>query len=93
MDRRGDLSRLIKESLHMIDPLVELCNRHVPESKKLLNMRKDFPILSRLVPSQLIVPYQDALTASVPPASLMTDSVHQPFPTNIPTIECAYVVY
>ncbi|KZT71549.1 hypothetical protein DAEQUDRAFT_111495 [Daedalea quercina L-15889] len=86
-DRKGGLGGLINESLRMVDQLLELCIRPVPESKKLLNMQKDFPGLYRLAPSQLIVPLQDSLTANVPPASIMTDSAHQPFPPNAPLIE------
>ncbi|KAH9938115.1 uncharacterized protein B0H18DRAFT_1080892 [Fomitopsis serialis] len=85
-DRRGRLGSLIDESLRMTDQLLELCVRPVPDSKRLCNMPKEFPALYRLAPSQLIIPLQDSLTASVPPASV-SDSAHQPFPPNAPTIE------
>ncbi|KAH9844382.1 uncharacterized protein C8Q71DRAFT_696515 [Rhodofomes roseus] len=85
-DRKGDLTTLIDQSQQMVEQLLELCIRGVPEGKRLLNMQKEFPGLYRLAPSQLIIPLQDSLTASVPPASV-ADSAHQPFPPNAPTFD------
>lgn len=69
----------------MTEQLLALCDHPVRDEKKNLNMSKDFPGLYRLAPSQLIIPLQESLTASLPPTSSSSDTVHQPFPSDPPT--------
>ncbi|KAI0938155.1 hypothetical protein AcV7_003428 [Taiwanofungus camphoratus] len=82
---RNGVPKLINESLHMTEQLLALCDHPVRDEKKNLNMSKDFPGLYRLAPSQLIIPLQESLTASLPPTSSSSDTVHQPFPSDPPT--------
>lgn len=78
------MSRLINESLAMTDQLLALCDYHIDDHKQTLSMSKDFPKLKLLGHSNLIIPLQESLTASLPPVSAV-DSVHQPFPVDTPT--------
>ncbi|OBZ70466.1 Serine/threonine-protein kinase atr [Grifola frondosa] len=82
---RNNLSKLISTSLQMFEELLRLCEHPVRDSQKVLNMAKDFPLLYRLAPSPLIIPLQEALTASLPPTA-SADAAYQPFPLNAPTI-------
>ena len=68
----------------MTKELLDLCNYPVNDSKKALHMGQHFPALKRLAPSQLIIPLQESLIASLPP-SLELQSTHKPFPANAPT--------
>ncbi|CAA7258548.1 unnamed protein product [Cyclocybe aegerita] len=81
---RERLSKLIGESLAMTDELLALCDSHVDDNKNTLSMAKDFPKLSSLGRSDLIIPLQESLIATLPPAST-EDSKHQPFPVDAPT--------
>ncbi|KAJ3740901.1 hypothetical protein DFH05DRAFT_1404822 [Lentinula detonsa] len=77
--------KLVTQSSNMTTELLELCNFHTPNiERKKLTMTKDFPQLASLGKSDLIIPLQESLTASLPPLS-SPDSVHQPFPSNAPT--------
>lgn len=79
------MAELVRQSLAMTDQLLNLCNFDIPQAeKKRLAMSRDFPALVRLGKSDLIIPLQESLTASLPPIS-STDSVHQPFPSDVPT--------
>ncbi|KAJ4479010.1 hypothetical protein J3R30DRAFT_3881305 [Lentinula aciculospora] len=81
----SSLPKLVNQSLDMTNELLELCNFHTPNlEKKRLTMTRDFPRLAGLGKSNLIIPLQESLTASLPPASV-SDSLHQPFPSNAPT--------
>jgi serine/threonine-protein kinase ATR len=74
----------------MTNELLALCDYHIDdEGKKSLSMKKDFPRLLALGRSQLIIPLQESLTASLPPTSSSSSSsaLHQPFPVNTPTFE------
>lgn len=77
----------------MTTELLRLCDFSIKEdSARTLNMSRDFPILSKLAPSQLIIPLQESLTASLPSTS-SAESDHQPFPHNAPTIARAYLPF
>jgi serine/threonine-protein kinase ATR len=75
----------------MTDELLRLCNHVVPDDLKApLSMAKLFPGLANLTPSQLIVPLQESLIASLPSESSLETS-HQPFPHHLPTIHSMFV--
>ncbi|CCL98247.1 uncharacterized protein FIBRA_00241 [Fibroporia radiculosa] len=75
--------QLINECQRMTDELLGLCDAPVREAKS-LSMRKDFSRLFSLAPSQLIIPLQESLTASLPPTS-SNEATHRPFPVDAPT--------
>lgn len=68
----------------MTNELLALCDYPIDNDKKTLHMQKDFPRLARLGRCDLIIPLQESLTATLPPASA-SQSTHQPFPVNLPT--------
>jgi serine/threonine-protein kinase ATR len=74
---------LIQQSVAMTNELLSLCDHHVDDDKKVLHMRKDFPRLANIGRCDLIIPLQESLTASLPPASA-DQSTHQPFSPNLP---------
>ncbi|KAJ6486408.1 hypothetical protein C8R47DRAFT_1216527 [Mycena vitilis] len=65
----------------------KLVNECTAMTNQLLHMQ--FPSLFRLGRSNLIIPLQESLTATLPPASSL-ESDHQPFPPNAPTFEEFY---
>jgi serine/threonine-protein kinase ATR len=69
----------------MVDHLLALCDHPVRDDRKTLSMRKDFPQLNSLLPSRLIIPLQESLTANMPTSA--ASSNYQPFPVNAPTFE------
>lgn len=71
----------------MTNELLALCDHPLSESKTSLSMHKDFPKLAQLGKSDLLIPLQESLTASLPPTPL-TESTHEPFPADSPTFEC-----
>lgn len=76
----------------MTNELLKLCNYLVPDDPKApLSMTKLFPGLAKLAPSQLIVPLQESLVASLPSESSLEAS-HQPFPHHLPTIHSGLTV-
>ncbi|KAF9266203.1 hypothetical protein L218DRAFT_101271 [Marasmius fiardii PR-910] len=78
--------RLIELLEKLTYQLLRLCNYHIPDKDKdkSLNMGKVFPDLQDLGRSDLLVPLQESLTASLPPTS-SAESTHQPFPSDAPT--------
>lgn len=83
---------LIASSVAMATELLRLCDFPIKDDGlKSLSMSKDIPNLARLVPSPLIIPLQESMTVSLPTTS-SSQSVHQPFPPDIPTIACMYSV-
>jgi serine/threonine-protein kinase ATR len=82
-DRTG-VSKLVAECTSMTNQLLDMCDFPVGEEAKTLSMQKHFPRLFRLGRSDLIIPLQESLTASLPPTSSL-ESDHQPFPPNAPT--------
>ncbi|KAF8622078.1 hypothetical protein AX15_007222 [Amanita polypyramis BW_CC] len=83
---RPYLSKLIDQSASMTNELLALCDHRVSDDKKQLSMYKDFPKLAALGRSDLIIPLQESLTATLPPTSAL-ESTHQPFPQGVPTFE------
>ncbi|KAJ7462055.1 hypothetical protein FB451DRAFT_1043857 [Mycena latifolia] len=81
---RTGVSKLVSECMSMTNELLRMCDHHVGEEVKTLSMQKTFPRLFKLGRSDLIIPLQESLTASLPPTSSL-ESDHQPFPTNAPT--------
>ncbi|KAJ4486427.1 latcripin-1 [Lentinula lateritia] len=82
---QSSVPKLVGQSLDMTNELLELCNFHTPNiERKKLTMTRDFPRLANLGKSNLIIPLQESLTASLPPVTC-SESVHQPFPSNAPT--------
>lgn len=80
----GQTQQWIMATVTMTKQLLDLCNLSVNDNKKSLSMGKDFPSLQQLAPSQLIIPLQESLIASLPP-SAASQRDHQPFPIDAPT--------
>lgn len=74
----------------MVAELLRLCDLPIKEGKHVLSMKKDVPTLMRLAPSALILPLQESLVASLPPASSEKDMTHEPFPHDSPTFAQFY---
>jgi serine/threonine-protein kinase ATR len=93
LNELSHVSTLINASLAMVNGLLILCDFPAPEpprnagpeARATLSMRRDIPHLAKLMPSPLIVPLQESLTATLPPTSSTINSHHQPFPSNLPT--------
>ena len=85
-NRQSQVATLINQSQAMTKELLALCDHFVDENKTTLSMSKDFPRLKALGNSSLIIPLQESLTASLPPAS-SDESTHQPFPLDVPTFK------
>ncbi|KAJ7098650.1 hypothetical protein B0H15DRAFT_771712 [Mycena belliarum] len=81
---RNGVAKLVGECTTMTNELLKMCDHHVGDEVKTLSMQKQFPRLFKLGRSELIIPLQESLTASLPPTSSL-ESDHQPFPTNAPT--------
>ncbi|KAJ7506601.1 hypothetical protein B0H11DRAFT_1706690 [Mycena galericulata] len=79
-----EVSKLVSECTSMTNQLLHLCDFFVKDEVRTLSMTKHFPNLSKLGRSDLIIPLQESLTASLPPTSSL-ESHHQPFPLNAPT--------
>lgn len=87
---KTEVPGLISACLSMIEELLNLCNSNIRDDRRVLTMSKDFPRLYRLMPSKLIIPLQESLTASLPPTST-SESTHQPFPVDAPTFYGKYI--
>ncbi|KAJ7130974.1 hypothetical protein C8R46DRAFT_1327841 [Mycena filopes] len=81
---RTGVSKLVAECTSMTNHLLKMCDFHVGDDTRTLSMQKYFPSLFKLGCSDLIIPLQESLTASLPPTS-SSESDHQPFPPNAPT--------
>ncbi|KAI0650476.1 hypothetical protein C8Q79DRAFT_901502 [Trametes meyenii] len=81
--RRNNVSSLISTMTNMTTELLKLSKLDVSDRKP-LNLSRVCGDLQRLIPSQVIIPLQESLTASVPPTS-SSDAQHHPFPLNAPT--------
>ncbi|KAK1226693.1 hypothetical protein PQX77_010337 [Marasmius sp. AFHP31] len=77
---------LIKMLESLTDHILILCNHPVKDSRQvqIWNMKRMFSGLHYLGTSDLLVPLQESLTASLPPTS-SCESAHQPFPSDAPT--------
>ncbi|KAL5508165.1 hypothetical protein ACEPAH_5783 [Sanghuangporus vaninii] len=77
---------LVDSAIALSTELLRLCERSIKDdSVKTISMSKTFPSLARLAPSPLIVPLQESMTVSLP-ATSSSQSAHQPFPLDVPTI-------
>ncbi|KAI0080860.1 hypothetical protein K474DRAFT_1682349 [Panus rudis PR-1116 ss-1] len=80
----NDVASQLYTMLVVIKELLALCQIEVAENLPKFSLARKCRSLTRVVPSPLIVPLQEYLNASVPPAS-SSDADHQPFPVDIPT--------
>ena len=71
----------------MVAELLRLCDLPVQAKQTFLSMKKDVPSLLHLAPSRLILPLQESLVVSLPPASSEGHLSHQPFPLDCPTFK------
>ncbi|KAJ3568764.1 hypothetical protein NP233_g5503 [Leucocoprinus birnbaumii] len=86
---RTKIPNLVHQIETMTNELLALCDRHIDDEKKTLHMRRDFPHLAQIGHCDLIIPLQESLTASLPPASA-DQSTHRPFPSNLPMFSDFY---
>ncbi|CAL1700250.1 unnamed protein product [Somion occarium] len=82
---RPGVSNLIEAITTMTEQLLALCSYGVQAETRSLSLKKHLPTFHSMAPSSLLVPLQESLIATVPPAS-SSDAQHQPFPNNYPTI-------
>ena len=76
---------LVDSVIALATELLRLCERQIKDDSKSLSMSRSFPSLARLAPSPLIIPLQESMTVSLP-ATSSSQSAHQPFPPDAPTI-------
>lgn len=88
---RDQVIKLVNESISMTNELLNLCDYPVVENRTLLSMAKEFPKLKALGRSNMIIPLQESLTASLPPEST-AESTHVPFPLDAPTFHGLSVI-
>ncbi|KAF9024830.1 hypothetical protein BDZ89DRAFT_1068767 [Hymenopellis radicata] len=76
---------VINECQTMAKELLDMCELQIPLNR--LNMSTHFPELKTCAGpnAKTIVPLQESLTAVLPPSSAKHDSVHNPFPKELPT--------
>ncbi|TPX33900.1 hypothetical protein SmJEL517_g03296 [Synchytrium microbalum] len=77
---------LIQDAQRMTEGLLEISQRPVGQRQTTLSFNNDFRNLLKMVPSQMIIPLQSAMTVTLP-ASAKTLSSHKPFPDNLPHID------
>ena len=81
-----NVPNLVNHSVTMSRELLQLCDYPVKDdATKTLSMAKHFPALAKLVPSPLIIPLQESMIVNLP-ATSGSNSAHQPFPPDAPTI-------
>ncbi|KAF7326051.1 hypothetical protein MKEN_00456000 [Mycena kentingensis (nom. inval.)] len=85
---RTNIASMVAESELFMRRLLDLCEYTIADNDDVarLSMKKTFPELYRLGNSNLIIPLQESLTASLPPTSSLS-SEHQPFPPDLPTFQ------
>jgi len=71
--------------MKMTDQLLNVCNYQVPPRENILSMSKEFRVLQRMTPLDLIVPLQSSLIPTLPQSNRNPGS-HKPFPNELPTI-------
>jgi len=79
------LDKLIQQAMKMTDQLLNVCNFQVPPKENILSMSKEFRMLQRMTPLDLIIPLQTTLIPTLPSSSRDLGS-HKPFPNELPTI-------
>ncbi|PPQ63137.1 hypothetical protein CVT24_005777 [Panaeolus cyanescens] len=83
--KAAGLTGLIDASIAMTNELLAMCDYVIDQDKTYLNMSKTFPKLKNMGTSELIIPLQESMTASLPPAnSVQPESAHRPFPVELP---------
>ncbi|KAF7302261.1 hypothetical protein MIND_00793200 [Mycena indigotica] len=87
------VAHLVNECEAMTFELLNLCDYPIRDGDdgRTLSMRKTFPNLFKRGKSDLIIPLQESLTASLPPTSALA-SEHQPFPPDAPTFEGMFLL-
>lgn len=82
---------LMQQFANVADQLVKLCN-YAPKTNqktgrppKSFSLLQTFPDLAALMPTQVMIPIQKSLTATLPPAGT-NPTDHRPFPTSIATL-------
>ncbi|KAI9068446.1 hypothetical protein FKP32DRAFT_1561636 [Trametes sanguinea] len=80
---RNEVPQLIATMTAFTADLLSLSKLDASD-KQPLSLASVCPKLPRLMPSPIIIPLQESLTANIPPASA-SDAHHNPFPVNAPT--------
>jgi len=75
----------------MTDQLLNVCNFQVPPKENILSMSKEFRMLQRMTPLDLIVPLQSTLIPTLPSSNHDMGS-HKPFPNELPTINGKIII-
>lgn len=73
------LTTLIKDAERFAGHLLRLCNDKVEEKRKEMSIEAHYPYMKQAIPTQMMVPLQDALTGSLP-SSAENLQTHNPFP-------------
>ncbi|KAI5893599.1 uncharacterized protein SCHCODRAFT_02730130 [Schizophyllum commune H4-8] len=81
---RSHLAQIIASSELMTTNLLRVCEYGVDKATSSLSLSKQFPELNKIGHSNLIIPLQESMTVSLPPAS-SDDASHKPFPDELPT--------
>ncbi|KIO32842.1 hypothetical protein M407DRAFT_66218 [Tulasnella calospora MUT 4182] len=82
--RSSDMSPLVERWHRLSQALIELCDAKVDND--ILYLSQQFPKLSALAPSPLLLPLQYSMTV-VLPSNRAESGVHRPFPSSAPTLE------
>ncbi|KAI0720383.1 hypothetical protein C8T65DRAFT_736114 [Cerioporus squamosus] len=88
---RNSVSKMIASMTKLTEELLTFCRAEVRDAK-VLSMKQSYKNLWKLFKAEdpspahdILIPLQESLTANMPPQSV-ADNVHQPFPTDAPTI-------
>ncbi|KAG8930738.1 serine/threonine-protein kinase M1 [Tulasnella sp. 417] len=82
--RSSDMSPLVERWHKLSQALIELCD--APVDHDILYLSQQFPKLSAMAPSPLLLPLQYSMTVILP-SNRAESGVHQPFPSSAPTLE------
>ncbi|RPD66901.1 hypothetical protein L226DRAFT_452477 [Lentinus tigrinus ALCF2SS1-7] len=89
--QRNNVSKMIASMTKLTEELLSFCRADVREPK-VLSMKHSYKNLWKLFKPEdpspahdILIPLQESLTANMPPQSA-SDSAHQPFPVDAPTI-------
>ncbi|KAH8834205.1 hypothetical protein DL96DRAFT_1579811 [Flagelloscypha sp. PMI_526] len=80
----ANLQSLVQQSRKMTEELLILCDAEIDSIKKGSLRMSMFPNLAKIGKCDLIIPLQQSLTASLPPAG-SKQGTHKPFPSSLPT--------
>lgn len=82
------VKKLTSQAIQLSEQLLNLCNHPVNPKISSLSINKDFGVLKRMVPMDLLMPLQSSLTPTLPQKkSGSTGSDYRPFATDLPTIQ------